>query len=135
LPIFKLEEKLKEFDMRQNYFLSCLAVCYLILLPDLQTTAQSVNIDLSVEHQTIDGFGGINFPGWIPDLNEDQREKAFGNDPGELGLSILRVHIDPEPAMFSRELPTAIYAKEQSTKISSSLLNPPADLIDPNGRT
>lgn len=41
--------------------------------------AQMVNIDLGKENQLIRGFGGINFPGWIQDLNESQRATAFGN--------------------------------------------------------
>ena len=47
--------------------------------PDLKGTTESnwVEVIASEEHQTIQGFGGINFPCWIDDLTEDQRETAF----------------------------------------------------------
>ena len=60
---------------------------YLVLMPLAgNVLAQEVTIDLSQEYQVIRGFGGMNHTTWIPDLNEDNRKKAFGNNPGELAI-------------------------------------------------
>jgi glucuronoarabinoxylan endo-1,4-beta-xylanase len=92
--------------------------------------AQSIVIDAGTEYQTIDGFGGMNHTSWVQDLNEDHRTKAFSNDPGYMGLSILRVHIDPSPHRFPEQLPTARYATSQGAKVFASPWDPPSGLID-----
>jgi len=89
------------------------------MLP-LMATAQTVNVDLSKEYQLIKGFGGINFPTWIDDLSASQRETAFGNDEGQLGLSVLRIHVDPEESNWSKEVATA-----QNAVKRASLYSPP----------
>src|SRR5690349_19741607 len=35
-----------------------------------------INVDLSTTFQRIRGFGGINVPGWIPDLTPEQVDTA-----------------------------------------------------------
>jgi glucuronoarabinoxylan endo-1,4-beta-xylanase len=83
-------------------------------------SAQTITVQMDSVRQTIRGFGGMNHTTWIRDLNEDQREKAFGNDPDKIGLSILRIHVDPNPSLFNLELPTALHAKEKGTIIFAS---------------
>ncbi len=97
--------------------------------------AQEVRIDLSQEHQLIRGFGGMNFPRWIGDLNPDQVDKVFGNEPGQLGLSILRVGISPNSSQFSLELPTAVAAKNHGATIIATPWSPPANLKSNNHTT
>ncbi len=93
--------------------------------------APVIHIDMDSAHQVIRGFGGMNHTTWIRDLNEDNREKAFGNDPGEIGLSILRIHLDPDPGRFSLEIPTALHAIRQGAKVFASPWNAPDELLDP----
>ena len=93
--------------------------------------APAIDIDLDSTHQVIRGYGGMNHTTWIKDLNEDNREKAFGNDPGEMGLSILRIHLDPDPARFGLEVPTALHATGKGAKVFASPWNAPANLLDP----
>ncbi len=90
--------------------------------------AQTVTIDLNTEYQLISGFGGMNHTGWRPDLNEDVREKVFGNEPGEMGLSILRIHIDPDSNVFYRSVPTALNAYNKGATVFASPWDPPLDL-------
>lgn len=90
--------------------------------------AQDVIIDFGNEQQIIRGFGGINFPAWIGDLNQDMREKAFSNNPGSMGLSILRMQVPPDATQFYRELETAEYAKSQGAIIFASPWNPPSSM-------
>ncbi|MFY9153551.1 MAG: T9SS type A sorting domain-containing protein [Prolixibacteraceae bacterium] len=95
-------------------------------------SAQTVTVDFSTEYQIIRGFGGMNHTTWIKDLNEDNREKAFGNDPGEIGLSILRMHVDPNPARFYLEVPTASFAAQKGATLFATPWNAPDALLDPN---
>lgn len=87
---------------------------------------QTVTIDLNTEYQSISGFGGINMPGWINDLTVDQTYKAFGNDPGQLGLTILRVRVPNDTTQFYREVPTALIAKDLGALVFASPWSPPA---------
>ena len=93
--------------------------------------APSIDIDLDSSRQVIRGFGGMNHTTWINDLNEDNREKSFGNDPGEIGLSILRIHLDPDPGRFGLEVPTALHAIRKGAKVFASPWNAPGNLLDP----
>ncbi len=103
-----------------------------LFLPDV-TGAQwgdEVKIDASIEHQTIQGFGGINYPNWIDDLTQEQRETAFKNGEDQLGFTILRISVDPNKANWEKELETAKYAQEQGALIFASPWNPPEDLCE-----
>jgi len=93
-------------------------------------SAQEVTIDLSKEYQTIRGFGGMNFTTWVKDLNDDSRSKAFGNAPGEMGLSLLRIHVDPDSANFKRELPTALAAIQNGASVFATPWNAPDAVLD-----
>ncbi|MFA9391118.1 MAG: T9SS type A sorting domain-containing protein [Prolixibacteraceae bacterium] len=97
--------------------------------------AQDVNINFSEEQQIIRGFGGINFPAWIGDLNQDMREKAFSNQPGEIGLSILRMQVPPDSTQFNREIPTAEYAASQGATLFASPWNPPTNMSEVKNET
>jgi len=55
--------------------------------------------------QFIRGFGGANLIGWVGDLTEDQRIKAFSNWSG-IGLSIVRVRISPNSSDWAAEKTT-----------------------------
>jgi len=92
--------------------------------------AQDVTVDFATTYQTIDGFGGCNYPTWIPDLNENSREKCFSNEPWNMGLSVLRIHIDPDSTSFKRELPTANYATKQGVKIFATPWYAPNHVTD-----
>jgi O-glycosyl hydrolase len=87
-----------------------------------------VNVDLSVEFQPIAGFGGISVPAWIPDLTPAQVDTAFGNGPGQLGLSILRVRIPHQRADFARELPTAARAVSLGARVMATPWTPPVEM-------
>ena len=108
--------------------------------PDLKGTTESnwVEVIASEEHQTIQGFGGINFPCWIDDLTEDQRETAFKNGKDQLGFTILRIQVDPDKNNWSRELDTAKAAQKEGALIFASPWNPPANICETfnhNGNT
>src|SRR5690606_11621197 len=80
----------------------------------------------AVEHQTIRGFGGMNAPGWIADLTSAQVDTAFGNGDGQLGLSIMRMRIDPNSNNWRIQVPAAVRAKAHGAILLASPWSPPA---------
>lgn len=100
-----------------------------------QVNAQVVTVNQGVEHQKITGFGGMNFPRWIDDLNQDQAEKALGNAPGQIGLSMLRVSISPNSSQFQLEIPAALIAQKYGAMVFATPWSPPAEMKSNNNTT
>jgi glucuronoarabinoxylan endo-1,4-beta-xylanase len=94
------------------------------------SAAVAVTVDPSAVRQTIRGFGGMNHPVWISDLTAAQRDTAFGNADGQLGFSMLRIHIDENQANWSREVATAQRAAELGATVFASPWNPPASMVE-----
>lgn len=92
--------------------------------------AQTATIDFNTTYQTIRGFGGMNHTTWINDLNDDVREKSFGNEPGKIGLSILRIHLDPDSTAFKLEVPTASFAIQKGATVFATPWNAPNRVLD-----
>lgn len=93
-----------------------------------QAIAQSVSINASTEYQTITGFGGMNGAGWIGDLTASQIETAFGSGEGQLGLSIMRMRIDPNSANWNIQIQSAVRARQLGAKLLASPWSPPAHM-------
>lgn len=91
-----------------------------------QAVAQTLNINAATEYQTITGFGGMNGVGWIGDLTTPQLETAFGDGNGQLGLSIMRMRIDPNSANWNIQVPAAVRAKQLGAKLLATPWSPPA---------
>jgi glucuronoarabinoxylan endo-1,4-beta-xylanase len=98
------------------------------LLPSPQLVGGDVSIDPAVRFQSISGFGGINVPGWIADLTPEQVETAFGNGPGQIGMSILRVRVPYDPTAFELEVRSAAQAVALGAKVIASPWTPPPSL-------
>ncbi len=103
----------------------CTAV---MLLFATSGTAQNVTVNLNSEQQLMRGFGGINHPTWYKDLNAAERELAFGNGPGQLGLSILRTFVSDNSNEWSLGLSTTKRAVELGALVFASPWNPPASM-------
>ena len=93
-----------------------------------QAIAQSVNINAATEYQTITGFGGMNGVGWIGDLTASQIETAFGSGEGQLGLSIMRLRIDPNSANWNIQVQSAVRAHQLGAKLLATPWSPPAHM-------
>lgn len=91
-----------------------------------------VVIDISDERQVISGFGAANIVQWRPDLEDEDIDKAFGTGPGQLGLSILRLRIPPEPDQFNLNVPTAQKAYNMGVSVIASPWTPPAHMKTSN---
>jgi glucuronoarabinoxylan endo-1,4-beta-xylanase len=91
-----------------------------------QALAQSVTLNPATEYQTIRGFGGMNAPGWIADLTPAQIDTAFGGEPGQLGLSIMRMRIDPNSANWRQQVSAAVRARQLGAILLATPWSPPA---------
>ena len=101
------------------------------MLPSVDLFAASdANINLASQKQVIRGFGGMNHPVWTSDLTAGQRETAFGNGANQLGLSILRIHVDENRNNWFKELATAKAAAQKGAIIFASPWNPPSDMVE-----
>ena len=99
-----------------------------------QVSAQNVTVNLNSEQQLMRGFGGINHPTWYRDLNTAERELAFGNGPGQLGLTILRTFVSENTNEWSLGMSTTKRAVELGALVFASPWNPPASMtITVNG--
>jgi glucuronoarabinoxylan endo-1,4-beta-xylanase len=95
-------------------------------------------VDFGASQQTIRGFGGSS--AWIMDLNAHpvQADALYGNSGSQqIGLSILRVRIDPSPdpgghANWATELGNAQQASARGAIVFASPWSPPAALKSNN---
>lgn len=100
---------------------------------DISAASECV-VDTSVEYQTIRGFGGINHPEWTgQDLTAEQRQTAFRNGDDELGLTILRVYVNPYSSQWYKALPTAQTASSMGVTVFASPWEPPSELTESGG--
>ncbi|HME57893.1 MAG TPA: hypothetical protein VKF63_06110 [Terracidiphilus sp.] len=89
------------------------------------TTTASVTVDFGVSNQTIRGFGGST--AWMPELTSAQASTLFGGGSGQLGLSLLRVRIDPGgSANWATELGNAQEAQALGASVIATPWTPPA---------
>ncbi|WPD76007.1 xylanase [Dickeya fangzhongdai] len=92
----------------------------------LSAYADTVKIDAKINYQTIQGFGGMSGVGWINDLTTEQINTAFGSDVDQIGLSIMRVRIDPDSSKWNIQVPSARQAVSLGAKLMATPWTPPA---------
>jgi len=94
--------------------------------------AQTVTVNPGTEYQVIRGFGGMNGAGWISDLTTAQVNAAFGGGEGQIGLSIMRLRIDPSSSNWSIQVPSAARASALGAKILATPWSAPASMKSNN---
>ena len=72
----------------------------------------------------------MKHPEWAGDLTEAQRQTAFGNGDNQLGLTVLRIFVNPDSSQWSRALPTAQTATKMGVTVFASPWEPPAKLAE-----
>jgi glucuronoarabinoxylan endo-1,4-beta-xylanase len=92
--------------------------------------AGNITVNATATAQTIRGFGGMNHTTWIEDLTESQRTTAFGNDEGQIGISVLRIHVDENSSNWSKEVATAKRAIALGAIVFASPWNPPSNMTE-----
>ncbi len=90
--------------------------------------AQTATVSFSTTSQTIRGYGGAE--SWMPQFTTAQANALFGTGSGELGLSILRVRIDPSSTTggsnWATELANAQMAHTLGATVIATPWTPPA---------
>ena len=93
--------------------------------------ANSSTVDFGVANQMIRGFGGSS--AWISNFSAAQAESLFGTGTGQIGLSILRVRIDPGgSANWGTELNNAQRANALGASVMATPWTPPAAMKSNN---
>ncbi len=89
--------------------------------------ANTAYVDFSKTEQVIRGFGGST--AWMPALTASQADTLFGTESNELGLSILRVRIDPyTTANWVTELTNGQLASARGATVFATPWTPPANM-------
>ena len=86
-------------------------------------------VDFGTTEQTIRGFGGST--AWMPEMSSAQASALFGQGSNEVGLSILRVRIDPSSVTGSEsnwgtELGNALEAQALGATVFATPWTPPS---------
>ncbi len=96
--------------------------------------ASAVVIDTTKEYQTIRGFGGIDHPEWTGSaLSSTQRQTAFGNGANEMGLTVLRVFVNPDKNQWNKAVGTAKFVSDLGYTVFASPWEPPSNLAASGG--
>jgi glucuronoarabinoxylan endo-1,4-beta-xylanase len=92
------------------------------------TSTGTAVVDFASEAQTIRGFGGAD--AWMPRMSAEEADVLFGNDSAQqLGLSILRMRIDPAgPSNWGTELANAQAAQQRGAIAIAAPWTPPASM-------
>jgi len=90
--------------------------------------AQTATVNFATTSQTIRGFGGSE--SWMPQFSTGLVNALYGTGSNELGLSILRVRIDPSSTTggsnWATELANAKAASALGATIIATPWTPPA---------
>jgi len=81
---------------------------------------------LDSTQQIIRGFGAANIVQWRPDMTAGEIQTAFGNGPGQLGFSILRLRIPPDSTSFKLNVNTGKAAYSLGVELIATPWTPPA---------
>ena len=106
-----------------------LSASVVVLLSFLSNTtkAQTATVNLTSTKQYIDGFGACT--AWHGQISDIEADAAFNNaTANQLGLSILRVRIDPSSSAWNDEKQNAQKAKARGATILATPWTPPASM-------
>jgi glucuronoarabinoxylan endo-1,4-beta-xylanase len=93
------------------------------------TRAAPATIDLAASRQTIRGFGGATVfqpPNLPASLTESELDTLFGNAPGQIGFTILRIRVAEDAAWRAVELAHAQAAIARGAIVMATPWSPPA---------
>jgi glucuronoarabinoxylan endo-1,4-beta-xylanase len=94
--------------------------------PQATITSSTATVDFGSKHQVIRGFGGST--AWMGSIGQAKMNVLFGTAAGQLGLSILRVRIDPV-GTSSNGWVTANWGQELTNAVNARTSNPNAIVI------
>ncbi|MCB9220116.1 MAG: T9SS type A sorting domain-containing protein, partial [Ignavibacteriales bacterium] len=89
----------------------------------------TVNVMLDSTNQIIRGYGAAT-PWYRPVATDSEIQSAFGMEDGEIGLTILRLTLDPNSNNWSKWIPSAKKAYEMGAKIIAAPWYAPSEMIE-----
>ena len=98
------------------------------------TAAGTCQIDTTETHQYIRGFGGIDMQEWQGyKLSDAELKTVFGNGDGQLGLTVLRVYVNPDSNKWNLAVPVAKYASQNGATVFATPWEPPSGYCESGG--
>lgn len=118
--------------MSQKSALVASIVGFSLLFAGSVFAQSTVTVDLTKTKQSIRGFGGMIHRNWQGyDLSASDRDLAFGNGPGQIGLTVLRIPVNDLESDWNKELTVAKDVVSRGGIVYASPWNPPAALRTP----
>lgn len=100
-----------------------------MLLSAPEAMSADVTVDLNTTYQTIDGFGGMQDRGWTGyNLLAADYNTLFGNGPGQLGFTIMRIRLNESSSNWNLDLVDAKAAVSRGIKLFATAWSPPTNL-------
>lgn len=87
---------------------------------------QPARVDMAQLGQDIDGFGACS--AWHGAISDTVADAAFGTGTGQIGLTLLRVRIDPSSDAWAAEKSNAAKAKARGARILATPWSPPPSM-------
>ena len=105
------------------------------MMPPMTASAASVcNINTNKTYQYIRGFGGIDIQEWQGyALSDNEMKTVFGNGNNQLGLTVLRVFVNPDKNQWNKAVKVAKYASEHGATVFATPWEPPSNLAESGG--
>jgi glucuronoarabinoxylan endo-1,4-beta-xylanase len=94
--------------------------------------AATAQIDASATQQIIRGFGGATVFLPTTPLTDPDLDTLFGNGPGQIGLTLLRIRVASDTAWRALELFNALGARARGANVIATPWSPPATMKSNN---
>lgn len=85
--------------------------------------AQTATVDFGTTYQTIRGFGGSE--AWMPQFSNSLVNALYGTGTAELGLSILRLRIDPSSTTGGSNWATELANAQEAAALGATIIATP----------
>jgi glucuronoarabinoxylan endo-1,4-beta-xylanase len=114
--------------MKRQTALVVLLAATMLATATAGSSAGTAVVDFGSQVQTIRGFGGSD--AWMPPMSSAEADALFSNDNNQqLGLSILRMRIDPAgPGNWGTELANGLAAQARGAIAIATPWTPPASM-------
>ncbi len=102
-----------------------LVMAFALAVPGWSATAE---IDAGALRQVIRGFGGATvFRPTVP-LTEAELDALYGNGPGQIGFSLLRIRVAEDATWRALELKNALGVRARGGEVMATPWSPPAEM-------
>ncbi len=111
--------------LASHFKICALAVCLALFAVGGAASAATAAIDVGTKHQIIRGFGGATAFMPTTPLTEADLDTLFGNGPGQIGFTMLRIRLASDAPWRALELSNARGAHARGAAIIATPWSPP----------